>query len=317
MDSRNVAFLGLGTMGTGMVSCLARAGFEVTAYNRTPSRIEPLLGLGVKGSARPKEAVRQASIVIVCVADDTAIHDVLFERDAISYMAEGSLLIDCSTTSLDATEAIHAQCLGRGIEFIDAPITGSKLGAESGNLTFMVGGPPSRVERAKPLFEAMGKHVIHAGERIGDGQRTKYCLNMTQAIVLQGVLEGYALAEAQGLSYEVMEEVLNKSAGKTGVGGFKTPFLKEGDFTPHFRLDLMQKDLHLALIEASAHRVPLPLARAIATVYDTAAQQGLGAEDFLATAKLLQSPQIWTSSRRRDLSVTETMDLNLVDPEEF
>lgn len=282
-----VAVLGLGTMGAGMASNLIAAGFAVSGYNRSRERAAPLTGKGLTLADDPAAAVAGRGAALACLADDSALASILFDQGAIQSLRPGSLLIDTGTTSLEMTNRIMGACDERGIAFIDAPVTGSKLGAEGGTLTLMVGGPESRLERGRALFEAVGKTIIHAGPRTGDGQRIKLCLNMTQAIVLQGVLEGYALAEAQGVSMEALETVFTHSAARTGVGHFKTPFLKRGDFTPHFRLDLMQKDVHLALGEASRHRLPVPLARAVGSVYDLAARQGLGPEDFLATAKLL------------------------------
>lgn len=287
MTIRNVSFLGLGTMGAGMAANLLKARYSVCGFNRTPGRAEHLKAQGLRVEKEATKAVENAQAVLTCVADDSALNGILFDAGALDHIPRGGLLIECGTTSLDLTLRLDAACQERGIEFIDAPITGSKLGAEGGKLTFMVGGPSDRVERARPLFEAMGRHVVHAGERAGDGQRIKLCLNMTQAIVLEGVLEGFALAEAQGVSAQALAEVFENSAGKTGVGSFKAPYLWTGDFTPHFRLDLMQKDLHLALGQASKSRLPVPLGRAVVNVYDQAARMGLGASDFLATAKLL------------------------------
>ncbi|MBX2811825.1 MAG: NAD(P)-dependent oxidoreductase [Myxococcales bacterium] len=290
METRNVTFLGLGTMGSGMAIQLHQAGFRVTGYNRTYARTEALLSEGIIGARNLIPAIQQAESIILCLSDDHAIDELLFTHGVIHQISANTLVLDCSTTSLATTKKLHQACLARGSRFLDAPVTGSKLGAETGQLTFMVGGETEDLQAAQPLFDAMGRYVVHAGPNVGDGQRAKYCLNMTQAIVLQGVLEGYALAKAQGLSIEVMEDIFEHSAGKTGVGTFKTPYLKEQDYTPHFRLDLMQKDLHLALSQASDARLPLPLARAVSTLYDLAARNGLGPEDFLATAKLIAHP---------------------------
>lgn len=287
MSFQRVSVLGLGTMGAGMATNLVKAGFSVIGYNRNPSRANALTSSGLRTATDPASAVEAADAVITCVANDRALTQVLLESGALDRMARETLLIECGTTSLGLTERIGEACDQRGLGFLDAPITGSKLGAESGRLTFMVGGPTGLVEKAQPLFDAMGQYTAHVGERRGDGQRIKVCLNLTQAVVLEGVLEGYALAKAQGMSVESLAEVFENSAGKTGVGTFKTPYLLRSDFEPHFRLDLMQKDLHLALEQASHHRVPLTLGRAVASLYDLAATQGWGAEDFLATAKLL------------------------------
>ncbi|MEL6184619.1 MAG: NAD(P)-dependent oxidoreductase, partial [Myxococcota bacterium] len=239
---QRVAVLGLGTMGIGMALNLLKS-FKVVGYNRSAERGRRLEEGGGRFLAEPAEAVRGADAVVACLANDAANRDVLLAPELLDALEPGSLVIDCGTTGPEVTAALAEACAARSVDFLDAPITGSKLGAESGRLTFMVGGPSERVDRARGLFEAMGKHVVHAGGRVGDGQRIKYCLNMTQAIVMQGVLEGYALARAQGLEPSALAEVFENSAGKTGVGSLKTPYLQNRDFEPHFRLDLMRKDL--------------------------------------------------------------------------
>jgi 3-hydroxyisobutyrate dehydrogenase-like beta-hydroxyacid dehydrogenase len=134
----------------------------------------------------------------------------------------------------------------------------------------------------------MGQHVVHVGRDVGRGQAAKYCLNLAQAVVLEGVLEGYALAASLGVPLPKLAEIFEHSAGRTGVGAFKTPYLFRGDFEAHFRLDLMHKDLRLALARAAAAAVELPLAQRVEQLYEAAEAAGLGAEDFLATAKMLE-----------------------------
>ena len=284
---KEVAVLGLGTMGIGMAINLAKAGFAVRGFNRSLEKGRRLEEAGGRLYAEPDAAVEGVDAVVACLSNDDAARSVVLDRNLPGRMSSGALFIDSGTTGLGTTAALHDACSAKGVEFLDAPMTGSMLGAESGRLTFMVGGPETRVARARPLFDAMGRHVVHAGGQVGDGQRIKVCLNMTQAIIMQGVLEGYALAKAQGLPIERLAEVFENSAGKTGVGSFKTPYLQAGDLTPHFRLDLMQKDLHLALTEAGRARQPVPLGHAVASLYDLAARRGWGPQDFLATAKLL------------------------------
>ncbi|NVB42105.1 NAD(P)-dependent oxidoreductase [Pseudenhygromyxa sp. WMMC2535] len=285
-----IAFLGAGTMGAGMIRNLASAGFEVVVYNRTREKAEDLAhACGVEIADEPVFAARGAAVIICCLSGDKATWEVLLgESGALAGTSPGALVIDCGTTSLELTAKLAAACEHEGLGFLDAPITGSKLGAESGQLTFMVGGDESDLDRAAPLFTAMGKHTVHVGDQIGDGQRAKYCLNMTQAVVLQGVLEGYTLAKLLDIPLAKVAEIFEHSAGKTGVGSFKTPYLLAGDFDPHFRLDLMHKDLHLALAQAEAQRVPLAAATTVRGLYDQAVAEGLGPRDFLAMATLLE-----------------------------
>jgi len=302
-----VAFIGLGTMGEGMVANLVGAGIAVKAWNRTAARAEALgdrlardlpdaAPYAVAGS--PATAAEEVDAVLLCVSNDDAVARIVFGEDGVAgSLGPGMLLVDHGTTGLEMTARLDAVARERGATFLDAPITGSKLGAASGRLTFMVGGPGAAVERFGPLFAAMGRHAVHVGDTVGLGQRAKYCLNMSQAVVLQGVLEGYALARSSGVSVAKMAEILEHSAGKTGVGSFKTPYLLRGDFEPHFRLDLMAKDLRLAAALAEQVGVVLPLSRAATAVYDRAESAGLGDRDFLATAKLLEQDG---ASRLRD-----------------
>lgn len=294
-----VAFLGVGTMGSGMVRNLVKAGHEVVVWNRTRAKLEPLAAeLDVRVVEWPIDAARAAGTVILCVSSDDAVQELVFgEHGVLLGLGEGDLLIDCGTTSRHLTQTLEVACGERRAGFLDAPITGSKLGSEGGRLTFMIGGREELVERARPLFEAMGRHHVHVGELVGLGQAAKYCLNMAQAVILQGVLEGYALAKLLGVPIAKMAEIYDHSAGKTGVGGFKTPYLQAGDYTPHFRCDLMHKDLHLALAEAEARRVPLPAATTVRGLYDQAVAEGFGAEDFLILAKLLER---WSKTPLRD-----------------
>lgn len=295
----SIAFLGAGTMGSGMVRNLVAAGHDVVAWNRTRAKLEPLAAeLGVRTVEHPIDAARAAGTVIMCVSGDDAVHELLFGEDGVLLgLSEGDLLIDCGTTSRQLTHTLEVACADRRAGFLDAPITGSKLGAEGGRLTFMVGGPSDLVDRARPLFEAMGRHHVHVGETVGLGQAAKYCLNLAQAVILEGVLEGYTLAKLLGVPLAKMAEIYEHSAGKTGVGGFKTPYLQAGDYTPHFRCDLMHKDLHLALSEAESRRVPLPAATTVRGLYDQAVAEGLGPADFLILATLLER---WAKTPLRD-----------------
>ncbi len=284
-----VAFIGLGTMGSGMVRNLLRADFAVRGWNRTAARAEPLMAEGMVPAASPAEAAEGADVAVTCVSNDAALEDVaLGDRGVLAGLARGAVLVDCGTTSLELTRRLDERARAQGVAFLDAPITGSKLGAEGGKLTLMVGGAAADLARVRPLFEAVGKHTVHVGAAVGQGQAAKLCLNMTQAVMLEGVLEGYVLARTLGVPLPKMAEILDNSAGRSGVGAFKTPYLFRGDFEPHFRLDLMHKDLHLALGEAAARRVPLPLSRNVLTLYDQGVAEGLGDRDFLVLARLLE-----------------------------
>jgi 3-hydroxyisobutyrate dehydrogenase len=283
-----VGFVGLGTMGAGMVRNLLKAGFVVRGYNRTKERSLSLVELGMRPAESPADAVAAARHVIMAVSDDAALRAVTGgDHGVFARLGTGTVVINCGTNSLELTRALDLEVRSKGAEYLDAPVTGSKLGAENGTLTFMVSGPPVALERTRPLFAAMGKHVVYVGEAAGLAQSAKYCLNLSQAITLEGMLEAWGLARRLGVSVDTMSELFQKSAAGSGVGTFKAGYLVREDYEPHFRLDLMQKDLHLALEEASRQRLPLPAASSVVGVYDQAAAEGLGARDFLATAVVL------------------------------
>lgn len=271
-----------------MVRNLLKAGLTVRGWNRTSARADALAGDGMEVAESAAAAAHGADALILCLADDHAVQAAALDSGAIDRLAPGAVVIDCSTTGQELTAALCGRVLDSKREFLDAPITGSKLGAARGQLTIMVSGPASTLARARPLFDAMSKHVVHVGEEHGLAQRAKYCQNMAQAIMLQGLIECYTLAKKLGVPISKMAEIMENSAGKSGVGSFKTPYLMAGDYEPHFKLWLMRKDINMALAHAARLEVPLPLAGNVRTLYDQALAEGLGEEDFLALAKLME-----------------------------
>lgn len=275
-------------MGSGIARNLRRAGHIVTGYSRTSEHLARVTEHGVRPAASAAEAATDADCVLVTVSDDQALRAVTFgERGILAGLGRGAVLVDCGTTSLDLVQELKAATEAKACHYIDAPMTGSKLGAENGTLTLMVAGPLEVVEKVKPALTAISKHIVHVGTETGLAQAAKVCLNLSQAITLQGSLEAFGLAKKLGVPLDKLQELFENSAARSGVQSFKSPYLQRGDFAPHFRLALMQKDLHLALGEAHARRLPLPLTSAVAQVYDQAAAEGLGDQDFLATAQLL------------------------------
>ncbi len=299
MPKSRVAFLGLGTMGQGMVRNLLANGHAVVAWNRTASRAQALVEMPLQAADHPREAVKDAEFVVTCLENDEALEQVALREPHgfVAGLKSGVRVIDCGTTSRELTRKLAARVEAVGAHYMDAPMTGSKLAAEGGRLTFMVSGAFHDVEAAKPVLQAMGKHVVYVGESIGLGQAAKYCLNMVQAVMLEGMLEGYALASRMGVPLARMAEVLEHSAGKSGIGSFKTPYVARRDYSPHFRLGLMHKDLHLALAEAASMHLPLAAARTVLTIYDQAMAEGLANDDFVAIAKLIER---WNDVSLRD-----------------
>lgn len=271
----SISFIGAGTMGKGMIKNLAARGFQVEFYNRTKKEI-----LGAKYADIGK---LNGDVVFICVPNDEAVKDVFSKLK----LREGQILVDCSTTSLKLTEWLAKECRKKNVAFLDAPLTGSKLGAESGQLLLMVGGEKKIFDSLEEEFKAVGKLAVYCGEN-GNGQKVKHALNLAQINILQGYLEGLVLGMKLGVSLDVLLEVFENSAAQNGVGRFKLPYIKKRDFTPHFLLLLMHKDLKLAEDEIKQLKLELPLSAGTIKIFDEAMKKGFGREDFAAIVKLLE-----------------------------
>ena len=279
-----VAFLGLGIMGHAMASNLAKAGHEVTVWNRTSGKeVE-----GAKTAASPAEAAQGAEVLWLCVSDTAAVENVLFGTGgAEQSLTEGMLIADSSTISPSATRKFAERVARKGVQYVDSPVTGSKAGAEAGTLLFMVGGDEQAIERLKPLYAAMGKKIFRMGET-GKGQSTKLVMNLQIAMIYEGFAEALTLAAKLGISTESLIPLINASMVKSGVVEYKAPFVMNRDFTANFPLRLMCKDIRLALEAAKEARVKLPGLETVEEIYDVAVEDGHAELDYSATLLLLE-----------------------------
>lgn len=279
-----VAFLGLGIMGRAMASNLVKAGNEVTVWNRTPGKeVE-----GAKTAQTPAEAAQGAEVVWMCVADTDAVEQVLFGEGGVEQaVTQGMTVVDSSTISPSATLSFAERIRAKGGEYVDAPVTGSKIGAESGQLVFIVGAEPAVIERLKPLFSAMGKTTLRMGST-GKGQAAKIGMNLMIATMYEGFAEALVLTSKLGVESENMLQLIQSSMVRSGVVDYKAPFVLKRDFTPNFPLRLMHKDLKLMLDAARETRVKLPELETVEEVYDIAAEEGFGDRDYASTLELLE-----------------------------
>src|SRR6202050_2173357 len=279
-----VAFLGLGIMGRAMASNLAKAGHEVTVWNRTPGKdVE-----GARNAASPAEAARDTEVVWMCVSDTKAVESVLFGPQGVhESLTQGMTIVDSSTISPSATRQFAERVRLQGVQYVDAPMTGSKVAAESGTLIFMVGGEESSVEKLKPLFAAMGKKIFRMGDT-GKGQATKLVMNLQIALIYEGFAEALTLATKLGVDVEKLLPLVQASMVRSGVVDYKAPFILKRDFSPNFPLRLMLKDIRLALAAAKEARVRLPGLEAVEEVYDVAAEEGQCDLDYASTLTLLE-----------------------------
>ena len=279
-----VAFLGLGIMGHAMATNLAKAGHEVTAWNRTPGKqVE-----GARMAATPAEAAQGAEVVWLCVSDTDAVEGVLFGPDGVQQsLTQGMIIADSSTISPSATVKFAERVKERGVAYVDAPMTGSKIGAQNGSLVFIVGGEEGDIEGLKPLFAAMGKKIFRMGET-SKGQATKLAMNLQIALIFEGFAEALTLATKLGVDPAQLLALIEATMVRSGVIDYKGPFVLARDFSPNFPLRLMHKDIRLTLEAAREARVKLPALETVEEIYEMATEDGHKDLDYAATLTLLE-----------------------------
>ncbi len=281
-----VAFLGLGIMGRSMAANLVKAGHEVAVWNRSAGQDKDVEG--ARRAVSPSDAANGVEVIWMCVSDTRAVESVLFgEGGAESSLASGMIIADSSTISPSATQRFAERVKARGVDYVDAPMTGSKIAAAGGSLIFMVGGDEAVIARLQPLFDAMGKQVFRMGET-GKGQATKLVMNLQIALIYEGFAEALTLATKLGVDVEKLIPLVQASMVRSGVVDYKSPFILKRDFSANFPLRLMLKDIHLALEAAREKRVRLPGLEAVEEVYDVAAEEGYRDLDYAATLTLLE-----------------------------
>ncbi len=279
-----VAFLGMGIMGRAMAANLVKAGHEVAAWNRTPGKqVE-----GARPATSPADAAQDAEVVWICVSDTKAVEQVLFGSEGVERsLRPGMIVVDSSTISPTSTRQFAERLRARGADYVDAPVTGSKIGAENATLIFIVGGDEAVIEKIRPLFNAMGKQSFRMGET-GKGQAAKLVMNLQIALIYEGFAEALTLATKLGVNAETLLPLIQASMIRSGVVDYKAPFILKRDFSPNFPLRLMHKDIHLALDAAREVRVKLPGLETVEEVYDLASEDGNQDLDYAATLTLLE-----------------------------
>ena len=280
-----VAFLGLGIMGRPMAANLVKAGHEVSVWNRSAGKqVE-----GARVAVSPAEAARGAEVVWMCVSDTAAVERVLFAGRRRGERARAGddhrrFQHDCAFRDAQVCRAGARQAAPTTWT---RPITGSKVGAESGQLIFIVGGEEATLARLEPLFNAMGKKVLHMGPT-GSGESAKLGGNLMIALMFEGFAEALTLTSKLGVPRERFMELVNASMIRSGVSDYKAPFVLRHDFSPNFPLRLMHKDIHLMLEAAREARVKLPGLETVEEIYEVATEEGSADLDYAATLALLE-----------------------------
>lgn len=281
-----VALLGTGTMGMGMARSMRRAGLEVTVWNRTRERAEPLREDGVTVSDTVADAVSGADAVVTVLYDENAVHDVAGELlDALNADA---VWIQSSTVGPDGIGRIEVRA-GKA-KLLDAPVLGTKQPAEEGELTVLVSGGPALIERAQPVFDAIGSKTVVAGDRIGDASALKLACNAWILTITAATAQSLAIADALSVEPKLFLEAIEASASDTQYAQLKGAMMLRGEFPPAFCLDGGRKDLALIIEAAGEAGVDPTVLDAVQGQYDRAAKDGHGNDDLAAVFTALTSP---------------------------
>lgn len=284
-----LAFIGLGVMGGPMAGHLARAGHDATVFNRTASRAEAWAAkYGGRRAATPRDAAQGAAIVFSCVGNDDDVRAVtLGENGAFAGMDRGAVFVDHTTASAQVAVELHEAALARGLNFLDAPVSGGQSGAEQGMLTVMVGGDAAAFGVAEPVMKHYGRAVTLMGPA-GAGQKTKMVNQICVAGVIQGLAEGLAFALRAGLDGKRVIEVISKGAANSWQMENRGPTMVADKFDFGFAVDLMRKDLRIAMEEARANGAALPLTAVIDQFYSRLQARGGGRMDTSSLIRLLR-----------------------------
>jgi 3-hydroxyisobutyrate dehydrogenase len=281
-----IAFIGLGNMGLPMAHNLIKAGHAVTGLDVSRAQVDKLAAAGGKAAANIKDTVSGAEIVITMLPAGQQVREVYLGDGVIAAAADGALLIDCSTIDVETARAVSAAAAGKGLAMLDAPVSGGVGGAQAATLTFMVGGTAAAFERVKPVLEAMGKTIVHAGGA-GNGQAAKICNNMILGVSMIAVSEAFVLAEKLGLDAQKLFDISSKSSGQCWsmtsycpVPGPVPTSPANRDYQAGFTAAMMLKDLKLAQDAAKAAGASTPLGADAARIYGQYVDGGEGGRDF-------------------------------------
>ena len=284
-----VGFVGLGAMGSGIVRRLLSAGRDVTGWNRTRAKAEPLLAAGMGWADTPREVAAGADVVFTMLTDVKGVRAALLGDDGIlAGLASGAVLVDMSTIAPDESRALVAQVAEAGATMLDAPVSGSTATLEQGQLSVMVGGPREAFERVEPLLRDMGPKVTHVGDN-GHALVVKLAINLSLVVQVMSFCESVALAEKAGIAREAAVDAVLKSVIASPVLGYRGPFVLEQPETPWSDVALQQKDQLLGLGLARSLGAAVPFAALANELLTATRAAGLGDRDFAAAYEVFRA----------------------------
>jgi 2-hydroxy-3-oxopropionate reductase len=288
MSDRRIGLIGLGLMGNPMGHNLLKAGYELTVYNRTASKTAALAAAGASVAATPADCAREVDIVISCVSDSPDVEAIaLGPKGIVEGLRPGMLYIDMSTIAPAVSRKIYDRFKPLGCSTLDAPVSGGDIGAKAGTLSIMVGGDGEAFDRALPLFQILGKNIVHIGDA-GAGQVTKACNQIVVALTVQAVAEALTLAKKSGVDPAKVREALLGGFGQSRVMEVHGAKMLDGNFEPGFKLDLFRKDMNLVLQIARELGLPLMGSHQVVPLMDALIANGGGDRDFISVLTLYE-----------------------------
>jgi 2-hydroxy-3-oxopropionate reductase len=294
MSQPTVGFIGLGIMGRPMCQNLIQAGFPLVVYSRSRPGIDAVVAYGAKEAASSREVAEQSDVIVTMVTDSPDVRQVVLGEDGLIHgVKRDSVVIDMSTISPSATREIASALKVKGVHMLDAPVSGGEKGAIEGTLSIMVGGDQAIFNRCRPLFEAMGKVLVHVGP-IGSGQIVKQCNQVAAVLHLQAMCEALALAVKAGVDPERMLQAVSAGAAGSWMLSNLAPRLLKGDLKPGFMVKLQQKDLRLVMETAEELKLPLPGTALVQQLFRSVQADG---GDDLGTQALIQTMEKLASIR--------------------
>ncbi len=287
--AEQVAILGLGTMGSAMAANLLKAGFSLTVYNRTAAKAQALVSAGARLASTPAEAAKGASVVLSMLADDAASRQVWLGKDgALAAAGKAAILVESSTVSPQLVAELAGAAAQHGVQFLDAPVTGSRMQAEAGQLSFLVGGSEVTLATVTPVLQAMSKEIVHLGP-LGSGAKLKLINNFLCGVQIASLAEGLAWIERSGLDREKALAFLRTSAPGSPVFGALSARMAAQDYAVNFMLRLMSKDLLYAQNEAARCDLDLTTAHVARDLFEAAVANGYGEVDMSAVIEPLRN----------------------------
>jgi len=286
--TEKVGLIGPGIMGQPMGMNLINAGYSLWVFSRTPDRAQPLVDAGATRCDTPRSVTEQADIIISIVSDTPDVEAVVLDENGVLEGASaGKVLVDMSTISPIATRKISAALEEKGMEMLDAPVTGGAVGAQNATLSIFVGGDADSFERCKPVLETLGASVMHMGAG-GMGHTAKLANQILGATCMMGVAEAFVFAHKAGLDLDTFYEAATRGAGDSWHLRTLGPKIIEGDFAPGFMAKHMRKDLRLAVQSASEVDAPTPISAAIGQLYGALSASGRGEEGHHAIVRVIE-----------------------------